>query len=281
MRSYGPETVTISETATGTYRFYVHDFENSNSSTSRALAESGAEVAVYFGSGDPPRTFRVPDETGTVWHVFDLDGDDGTVVSVDKITMPGPSGTNRFSRNRFLSSPGRSLRDALRLSNAEAEDPDLDLLAFGLVSGPDGMVQDPFDGPCWNGRREATRADGTTWRSGCPTADAARTRNFSTVNASYMPAVEFSIEPPSGMNPGGEITLAWRTERADSIAIDQGIGPVSAQGSMSAPSPVEPIPFTITASNDAGRATATVPRPPRHLPVFRHLRKLCPAGAPS
>ena len=260
MRSYGPETVTISETATGTYRFYVHDFENRNSSTSRALAESGAEVAVYFGSGDPPRTFRVPDETGTVWHVFDLDGDDGTVVSVDKITRQAHPG--RIDFPEIVSSPLPAAVCGTRyIYQMQAEDPDLDHLVYGLVSGPDGMVLDPSSGLLeWTPRSDQGGRHDVEVR--VSDGRCGEDSQFFQVNASYMPAVEFSIEPPSGMNPGGEITLTWRTERADSIAIDQGIGPVPAQGSMNAPSPVEPAPFTITASNDAGRATATVPRPP-------------------
>ena len=260
MRSFGPETVTISETATGTYRFYVHDFENRNSSTSRALAESGAEAAVYFGSGDPPRTFRVPDEAGTVWHVFNLDGDDGTVVPVDKITCQAYPG--RIDFPEIVSSPlPAAVCGTSYVYQMQAEDPDLDLLAFGIVSGPDGMVLDPSTGLLeWTPRSDQGGRHDVEVR--VSDGRCGEDSQFFTLNVSYMPAVEFSIEPPSGMNPGGEITLAWRTERADSIAIDQGIGPVPAQGSMSAPSPVEPIPFAITASNDAGRATATVPRPP-------------------
>ena len=259
-RSYGPETVTISETATGTRRFYVHDFENRNSSTSRALAESGAEVAVYFGSGDPPRTFRVPDETGTVWHVFDLDGDDGTVVSVDKITCQAHPG--RIDFPEIVSSPLPAAVCGTRyIYQMQAEDPDLDHLVYGLVSGPDGMVLDPSSGLLeWTPRSDQGGRHDVEVR--VSDGRCGEDSQFFTVNVSYMPAVEFSVEPPSGMNPGGEITLAWRTERADSIAIDRGIGPVPAQGSMNLPSPVEPTMFAIAASNDAGRATATVPRPP-------------------
>ena len=178
MRSYGPETVTISETATGTRRFYVHDFENRNSSTSRALAESGAEAAVYFGSGDPPRTFRVPDEAGTVWHVFNLDGDDGTVVPVDKITCQAYPG--RIDFPEIVSSPLPAAVCGTRYVYQNA----------GRRSGLGPSCLRPClrprrHGPWiprrdfWNGRREATRADGTTSKSGCPTADAARTRSFS------------------------------------------------------------------------------------------------------
>ena len=260
MRSYGPETVTISEKTTGTYRFYVHDFSNRNSATGRALAESGAEVAVYFGSGDPPRTFRVPDEAGTVWHVFNLDGGDGTVVPVDKITRQAHPGRVDFPEIDS-SPPSAAVCGTRYVYQMEAEDPDLDVLVYGLVSGPDGMVLNPSTGLLeWTprgdqGGRHDVEVRVSDGRCG-------EDSQFFPVSVSYMPAVEFSIEPPSGMNPGGEITLTWRTERADSIAIDQGIGPVPAQGSMNAPSPVEPTMFAIAASNDAGRATATVPRPP-------------------
>ena len=46
---YGPETITITDMVSGTYRFYVHDFTNRYSNT-RWLYNSGAKVTVYSGS---------------------------------------------------------------------------------------------------------------------------------------------------------------------------------------------------------------------------------------
>lgn len=71
--SYGPETITLkpSLTASGTYRYYVHDFTNKYLSSSNALAKSGAKVVVYRGSSQVA-SYKVPSSYGTVWHVFDI-----------------------------------------------------------------------------------------------------------------------------------------------------------------------------------------------------------------
>lgn len=71
--SYGPETVTIkpSLTASGTYRYYVHDYTNKYYTSSNALSKSGAKVVVYKGSTQIA-TYKVPAKSGTLWHVFDI-----------------------------------------------------------------------------------------------------------------------------------------------------------------------------------------------------------------
>lgn len=78
--SYGPETVTVTSPRSGFYRYSVHDFTNRNSSNSDALANSGAVIKVYKGSL-LVRTFNVPPESGTLWTVFTLDGDEITPVN--------------------------------------------------------------------------------------------------------------------------------------------------------------------------------------------------------
>lgn len=71
--SYGPETTTIySVIEGGTYSFVVHDYTNRGSSSSAALANSGANVKVYMGN-QSVREFHVPPNlSGDSWHVFDL-----------------------------------------------------------------------------------------------------------------------------------------------------------------------------------------------------------------
>ena len=68
--SYGPETTTIVKTFPGVYRYSVHDFTNRVATSSTALANSGAYVAVYRGSS-LWRTFNVPSGMGTLWTVFE------------------------------------------------------------------------------------------------------------------------------------------------------------------------------------------------------------------
>jgi hypothetical protein len=71
MNGFGPETITIMETdLRATYRLYVHDFTNRNSSTSAELSRSGATIRV-FGRNGLLRTFHVPANLrGNRWEVF-------------------------------------------------------------------------------------------------------------------------------------------------------------------------------------------------------------------
>ena len=218
MRSFGPETVTISQRNPGSYRFYVHDFTSSNSEDSMALANSGAKVTVYSGSGDEPAVFAPPSEAGTLWHVFNLEGADGTIVQVGK--MANRKHPGRIDFPKILSSPSKTATFGQPYSyRIEADDPDLDNLVFSIAKGPEGMELDPFDGLLrWTpgsgqGGRHHVEIRVEDGRCGEDT-------QVFEVNTTYMPAVEFSVEPSSGMNPGGEIELAWRTERADTAMID-------------------------------------------------------------
>jgi|YNPBryBLVA2012_1023415.scaffolds.fasta_scaffold07034_2 uncharacterized protein YfaP (DUF2135 family) len=71
--SYGPETTTIYVQTSGMYRFSVHDYTNASYNPSTALANSQAVVKVYQGSG-LVATFNVPNQPGTLWRVFELNG---------------------------------------------------------------------------------------------------------------------------------------------------------------------------------------------------------------
>ncbi|MBW3571975.1 MAG: carboxypeptidase regulatory-like domain-containing protein [Gemmatimonadetes bacterium] len=82
--SYGPETITISRQLSGTYRYSVHDYTNRFSTTSNQLATSGALLRVYRG-GQLLGEFNVPNQPGTVWTVFELDG--GTLRPVNAMSF--------------------------------------------------------------------------------------------------------------------------------------------------------------------------------------------------
>lgn len=92
--SYGPETVTITERRAGTYKYYVHDFTNRSSSTSSVMSQSSAVVQVYNSAG-LVATYNVPNQAGTLWYVFDLDGSTGALSSKNVMSFEssptGPS----------------------------------------------------------------------------------------------------------------------------------------------------------------------------------------------
>ncbi len=81
---FGPETITISTANTGTYTYWVQDYSNKGSTTSTALANSGAEVKVYNSSG-LAKTFTVPNSAGDKWNVFTMDGTTGAITTVNTI----------------------------------------------------------------------------------------------------------------------------------------------------------------------------------------------------
>ena len=83
---YGPETTTIHVQIPGAYRFSVHNY-----SGEVALSNSGAQVRVYRSSG-LVATFNVPlGQAGTVWSVFEMNGNTITPVNSMSNTIPlGP-----------------------------------------------------------------------------------------------------------------------------------------------------------------------------------------------
>ena len=73
--SYGPETITLIKLSNDSvYHYAVHDFTNRSSSESKELSMSGAKIVVYHGNS-VIATFNVPiNKVGTVWNVFDIQG---------------------------------------------------------------------------------------------------------------------------------------------------------------------------------------------------------------
>lgn len=87
--SYGPETITLKKTQDGVYKYAVHDYSNRNSSSSTALSMSGAKVELYCGNS-LVGTYSVPiNQTGTVWNVFEIEGDTiRTINTMENISSP-------------------------------------------------------------------------------------------------------------------------------------------------------------------------------------------------
>ena len=81
--SYGPETITIRTQQSGVYRYSIHDYSNKSRTSSSALANSGAKIKVYKGSGLVAEYF-VPNEAGTLWRVFEIDG--GSIKPINSMS---------------------------------------------------------------------------------------------------------------------------------------------------------------------------------------------------
>lgn len=100
---FGPETITISQEFTGTYRYFVENF-----SEDALLRSSNASVSVYRGS-QFVTTFAVPQQEGTVWQVFEITN--GTLVPINTIgstfppitTLGGPYNAVRAASDEWAS----------------------------------------------------------------------------------------------------------------------------------------------------------------------------------
>lgn len=93
---FGPETITLTKQFNGVYRYSVHDYENSDLNPSSALAGSGARVQLYI-NGALSREFFVPNQPGTLWTVFELNGTTVTPINAmsyqpnsDDVTIRAP-----------------------------------------------------------------------------------------------------------------------------------------------------------------------------------------------
>ncbi|MFH0888408.1 MAG: carboxypeptidase regulatory-like domain-containing protein [Planctomycetota bacterium] len=90
--SYGPETITIYQQFSGTYRYSIHDYSNGGSTTSNAMAASSAQVKVYRGSS-LIATYNVPNQAGTLWTVFELNNN--TITPINTMTFESDSSNVR------------------------------------------------------------------------------------------------------------------------------------------------------------------------------------------
>ncbi|MDO9325355.1 MAG: PKD domain-containing protein [Methanoregula sp.] len=88
--SYGPETITINRTFSGTYNYYVYHYAGTGS-----LSTSNAQVLLYSGSA-LVATYRVPTTgTGLYWQVFNLDGATGAITSISTIANAPQNSSSR------------------------------------------------------------------------------------------------------------------------------------------------------------------------------------------
>lgn len=83
---FGPETITVEKKEAGMYSYYVHDYTNRENTNSNELSMSSAYVELYSGN-KLLYTIHVPENNvGTVWHVFDIDGETGQVTLVNEFS---------------------------------------------------------------------------------------------------------------------------------------------------------------------------------------------------
>lgn len=84
---YGPETITVYQLSSGTYKYYVNWYYGDI-----PLPGCGARVQIYDTDG-LVQSLVVPTEgEGEYWYVCDVDGDNGTISVVNQVQADDPGG---------------------------------------------------------------------------------------------------------------------------------------------------------------------------------------------
>ncbi len=84
LKKFGPETITVKNIDEGaTYTYFVKNFSDKKSPRSKALSKSKAAVRVY-GDNQLLKTYIItPDQKGTTWMVFTIEG--GEIKDVNEV----------------------------------------------------------------------------------------------------------------------------------------------------------------------------------------------------
>ena len=84
---YGPETMTIKQSFTGNYIYYIYQYSSSGS-----LNESGGSIQIYNSPDCSGETIYVPDQgSGRYWYVCDINGDTGEITVINQIQETEPT----------------------------------------------------------------------------------------------------------------------------------------------------------------------------------------------
>ena len=84
---YGPETITINQLFSGTYTYYIKNFNDA----SDGLKNSGAVAQIYSGESCAATIIEVPtDADGSYWHVCNIDGSTGDIMVINQIQNSAP-----------------------------------------------------------------------------------------------------------------------------------------------------------------------------------------------
>jgi len=108
--SYGPETVTIYKQVSGTYRFSVHNYSNSEETSSFALSNSSATIQIYRNN-TIFSTYNIPvNKEGTLWTVFELN--DNSITPINQLTYESnPGNINRRNVRKSYRTDGNQIKD--------------------------------------------------------------------------------------------------------------------------------------------------------------------------
>ena len=124
------------------------------------------------------------------------------------------------------------------------------------VTGSPGMAVNPGVGAVTGTSVTVTPSTTTTYTLTATNSFGSATATATaTVLPASPPVIGSFIANPTSVGPGLRTTLLWATSGATSVTIDHGVGTVT--GSSVSVSPTAATTYTLTATNGAGRVTAT------------------------
>ncbi len=108
-----------------------------------------------------------------------------------------------------------------------------------------------------SGTATVSPADTTTYKIMASNRFGSVTRTVTIEVSSDLPRILNFVATPQEIDPGEFSALVWEVERADSVTIDMGVGPVDLVGNSDV-KPADTTFYTLTARNDFGEVQSTV-----------------------
>jgi len=101
---YGPETLTVSQSWPGRFRYSVYNCSESGSTNSNSLSNSGAYVVVSRGNRVVGTFYPPPQQAGTLWTVFEMEQD--TIIPVNVLSYAADSASVPSLRDHLANLAG-------------------------------------------------------------------------------------------------------------------------------------------------------------------------------
>jgi len=223
--SANPETIQVGETSTLTW-----------------TSTNADSASINQGIGDVPVNGSIsvsPNETTT--YTITVNGPGGTVTDSVTVTVTYPPPTVTISADPESILIGESSTLTWTSTNADS-----------CVIEP-GIGSVDVNGSITVSPTETTTYTITATGPGGTTTDSVA---INVIDPDVPPTVNISAAPETIVQ-GSSSTLTWTTTNAASVTIDNGIGDVPVNGSITV-SPTETTTYTITATGPAGTATDSV-----------------------